>query len=160
LITPGIHHATLIVDDEERASWFYGQILGLEAKPRPGFKFPGLFFFCGEKQELHLIVAAKPLPREEDIFIQVDNTSETTRNFIRRHIALVVSDFHNTTKRLRENHIDILFDADNIGNDPDPLTLNLIEGWTRMYGRPPVFCRDPFGNLLEIIPGSADDTSS
>ena len=41
----GIHHATLIVDDEDRAAWFYGQVLGLSPKPRPGFKFPGAVIF-------------------------------------------------------------------------------------------------------------------
>jgi glyoxylase I family protein len=151
LAISGIHHATLIVDDEQRASWFYGKILGLEAKPRPRFKFPGLFYFCGEKQELHLIIAAKPLAKE-DLLIQIDDNSEITRNFIHRHVALVVSDFDSTKKRLAENHIDIVFDAHKVGNDSDPFTLNLIEGWSRMYGAPPFFCRDPFGNLLEIIP--------
>lgn len=153
----GIHHATLIVDDEQRASWFYGQVLGLKAKPRPRFRFPGLFYFCGKRQELHLIVAAKPLTREEDLFIRINDASEITRNFIHRHVALVVTDFRRTKKRLAENHVDILFDADKLGDEPDSLTVNLIEGWTRMYGAPPFFCRDPFGNLLEIIPPGAED---
>jgi catechol 2,3-dioxygenase-like lactoylglutathione lyase family enzyme len=156
LTISGIHHATLIVDDEQRASWFYGQVLGLESKPRPRFKFPGLFYFCG-RQELHLIIAAKPLTKEGDLYIQINDASEITRNFIHRHVALVVSDFDSTKNRLTENHVDILFDADKIGNDSDPFTLNLIDGWTRMYGAPPFFCRDPFGNLLEIIPGKPED---
>jgi catechol 2,3-dioxygenase-like lactoylglutathione lyase family enzyme len=148
----GIHHATLIVDDEERASWFYGCVLGLKSKPRPRFKFPGLFYFCGG-QELHLIIAARPLGRE-DLFIHINDTSDITCNFIHRHVALIALDFDKLNKRLRENRIEILFDSER-GDDQtnDPLIANLMEGWTRMYGRPPIFCKDPFGNLLEIIPG-------
>ena len=56
----GIHHVTLLVDDEEKASHFYGQVLGLEQKPRPAFRFPGLFYRCGN-QEIHLIIASRPL---------------------------------------------------------------------------------------------------
>ena len=29
---------------------------------------------------------------------------------------------------------------------------NLIAGWMRMYNSIPVFCQDPFGNLLELVP--------
>lgn len=147
----GIHHATLIVTDEQRASWFYGQVLGLDLKPRPGFKFPGLFYHCGD-QELHLIVAAKPLT-SEDLFIRVNDISSITRRFIHRHVALIVSNLDNMKQRLKDNHIEILFDADQMRNDPDPLISNVIDGWNKMYGSPPLFCEDPFGNLLEIIPG-------
>ena len=70
----------------------------------------------------------------------------------------MVSDFDSTKKRLAENQVDILFDADKVASNSDPFVANLIEGWTKMYGAPPFFCRDPFGNLLEIIPGSPQDT--
>jgi catechol 2,3-dioxygenase-like lactoylglutathione lyase family enzyme len=147
-----IHHATLLVDDETQASWFYGQILGLKAKPRPKFKFPGLFYFCGDGQELHLIISATKIKQDDAIFIRIDNSSDVTRNYIHRHVALVVSDFDETRTRLRENGIDVLFDAEVTGPDYDVFTANLIEGWKKMYGAPPLFCRDPFGNILEIIP--------
>ena|SRR5579872_2390013 len=148
----GIHHATLIVDDEERASWFYGQVLGLQPKPRPRFKFPGLFYVCGG-QELHLIIAARPLGKE-DLFIRVDDTADITRNFIHRHVAFVVSDFEELKKRLEEYRVEILFDSVKVNEKgPDSLDYNLIDSWIKMYGKTPLFCRDPFGNLLEIIPG-------
>lgn len=150
----GIHHTTMIVDDEQLASWFYGQVLGLIPKPRPRFKFPGLFYFCG-KQELHLIIAAKPLSREE-LFIRINDISDITRKFIHRHVALLVSDFDGTRKRLADNRIEILFDAEKMDKNSDPLVSNLIEGWVKMYGSIPLFCQDPFGNLLEIIPDQRD----
>jgi catechol 2,3-dioxygenase-like lactoylglutathione lyase family enzyme len=152
MVFSGIHHATLIVGDEERASWFYGQVLGLQPRPRPRFKFPGLFYSCGD-QELHLIIAARPLGKE-DLFIRIDNTTDITRRFIHRHVAFVAPDFEALKKRLHDNNIEIVFDPDKVNEKgPDPLDTNLIESWLKMYGRPPIFCRDPFGNLLEIIPG-------
>jgi catechol 2,3-dioxygenase-like lactoylglutathione lyase family enzyme len=152
-----IHHATLIIDDEKKADWFYGELLGLEAKPRPRFDFPGLFYFCGEAQELHLITAARPNSRPDDLFIRIGGSSEITRNYIHRHVALIVSDFAATKQKLKDNHVNILFDADTVGEGADPFTINLIQGWIKMYGAPPFFCLDPFGNLLEIIPGSGED---
>ncbi len=45
-----------------------------------------------------------------------------------------------------------MFDSDNVnGEGSDQLLSNLTEGWIKMYGKPPIFCRDPFGNLLEIM---------
>ena len=40
----GIHHVTLLVQDRDRAAWFYDQVLGLEEIGRPNFDFPGLFY--------------------------------------------------------------------------------------------------------------------
>lgn len=155
----GIHHATLLVDDEQRASWFYGEVLGLEAKPRPQFNFPGLFYFCGKGQELHIIVSAKPLTRAKDLVIRINGASEITRSFIHRHVALVVSDFAGTKRRISENQVEIVFDADRASKS-DPFITTLIAGWSKMYGAPPFFCLDPFGNLLEIIPASPKEGHS
>jgi catechol 2,3-dioxygenase-like lactoylglutathione lyase family enzyme len=149
----GVHHVTFIVDDEQQACWFYGQVLGFELKPRPQFRFPGLFYFCGE-QELHLLISTKPMVRE-DLFIRINDNSDITRKFIHRHAALLVSDLDSVRERLRDNGVEILFDASTIDNrQSDPLISNVIEGWIKMYGMPPIFCLDPSGNLLEIIQGS------
>jgi catechol 2,3-dioxygenase-like lactoylglutathione lyase family enzyme len=148
----GVHHVTFIVDDEQQASWFYGRVLGFELKPRPRFTFPGLFYFCGD-QEVHLLISARPMVRE-DLFIRMNGADDITRKFIHRHAALVVSDLDGVRKRLKDNGIQILFDATMINDiESDPLISNLIEGWTKMYGAPPIFCQDPSGNLLEIIQG-------
>ena len=63
----GIHHVTLIVDDTERAAWFYGEVLGLEEKGRPSFAFPGLFYYADSehRQEVHLIVASRKLSHDD-----------------------------------------------------------------------------------------------
>jgi glyoxylase I family protein len=148
-----IHHVTLIVDDEERASRFYGQILGLEQKARPSFSFPGLFYRCGN-QEIHLIIASRPLT-QEDLFIRIDGPSDITRRYIHRHAALVVSDLSSLLTRLTEHGVEVLLDPRTLqATDSDPLLANLVQGWNKMYGTAPVFCLDPFGNLLEIVPAT------
>jgi len=146
-----IHHVTLIVGDKDRASHFYGEVLGLKEKLRPTFKFPGLFYRCGS-QEIHLIIASRPL-KHEDLFIQVDGVSEITRRFIHRHAALVVSDLDNLVNRLVDSGAEILLDSRSKSTaGSDPLLANLLDGWDHMYGGTPVFCLDPFGNLLELVP--------
>jgi len=145
----GIHHVTIPVDDEARAEWFYGEVLGLKLKARPEFKFPGLFYLCGDN-EIHLIIAGRPLAKE-DLFLRIDHEALITRRYIHRHAALIVSDWAGLRSRLEEHGVEILFGPDsNLENDP--LARNMVEGWLKMYGGVPIFCLDPFGNLLELIP--------
>lgn len=49
-----IDHVTLVVTDLERSRRFYADVLGMEEVPRPGFRFPGLWFQAGPTQ-IHLI---------------------------------------------------------------------------------------------------------
>lgn len=51
----GIDHVTLVVDSLERSRDFYVGLLGMREVPRPGFKFPGLWFQAGNTQ-IHLIL--------------------------------------------------------------------------------------------------------
>ena len=53
--TKDLNHIALHVADLEASMEFYGQVLGFEAIPRPGFSFPGAWYRLGESQELHLI---------------------------------------------------------------------------------------------------------
>lgn len=145
----GIHHLTLLVDDKDRAAAFYGQILGLREKIRPDFDFPGLFYHCGDNQEIHIIVASRPMTRE-DLFITFKG-DEITRRWIHRHAAFKVLDFESVSRRLAENNIEILFSPDELGPD-DEQSRATIEGWKAMYGTVPTFCKDPFNNVLELIP--------
>src|SRR5438128_7440715 len=139
----GLHHVTLIVDDHERAAWFYGKVLGLSEIPRYDFKFPGLFYHCGD-QEVHLIVASRPVSREQ-LFIQPAGAAEMSVNFIHRHIALAISNWASLQVSLRANKIRITFSEETV--DPnDDFANNLIAGWKSRYGSVPVFCLDPFDN--------------
>lgn len=145
----GIHHVTLLVDDEERAAWFYGEVLGLKEKSRPSFKFPGIFYTSGN-QEIHIIIASRPLSYE-DLFIDIGGVSDITRRHIHRHVALAVSEWDGLERRLEENGIEILFGPNCVEPD-DELSRNMIDGWIRMYSGVPVFCFDPFKNLIELVP--------
>lgn len=49
-----INHATLVVDDLERAAIFYRDELGLEALPAFDLDFPAQFFRINQSQQLHL----------------------------------------------------------------------------------------------------------
>ena len=146
----GIHHVTLIVNDAEQAKWFYGEVLGLEEKQRPGFDFPGLFYWVGEGQEIHLIVTSRPLSHE-DLFIRCGGGTERTLRHIHRHAALRVSDLPAYEQRLEDHGVKILFSESRSDRD-DKLTGNMMAGWRAGYGGIPLFCEDPFGNLLELVP--------
>lgn len=147
----GLHHVTLLVGDSDRAAWFYGQVLGLAEKPRPSFDFPGLFYHCGP-HEIHLIVAAS-LPAHGDLTLRLSDGALITRRYIHRHAALVVLDLSALRARLQAHGVELLFEPDQIAPD-DALGQNMIAGWRRMYGQVPIFCADPFGNLLELVPAA------
>jgi len=152
----GIHHVTLLVEDQGKAAWFYGDVLGLEEKGRPSFKFPGLFYFCGN-QEIHLIVSAENL-HKDDLFIDigVDETGEgesevVTRRHIHRHAAFLVSDLKELRARLEAHDVEILH-AEDLTDLNDELAVNMMNGWHKMYGAVPIFVFDPFQNLIEFVP--------
>ena len=121
----GIHHVTVIVDDRERAQWFYEEVLGLEEKSRPSSKFPGMFYSCGD-QEIHLIIASRA-QGHEDIFITIDGTKEETRRHIHRHAAFVVPDLDALRERLTEHGVKVLFDPKAAPPD-DELSRNMVAG--------------------------------
>jgi lactoylglutathione lyase len=50
-----LNHVALYVEDLDKSIRFYGELLELEALPRPAFDFPGAWFRLGSRQELHLI---------------------------------------------------------------------------------------------------------
>ena len=147
----GLHHVTLLIDDVEKAAGFYGGVLELTPKPRPAFDFPGLFYHCGS-QEIHLI-ATPQLPPDGPLTLRFSDGLQDSRRFIHRHAALLVPDLAALKQRLHAHGVEILFDPAQLAPD-DALAQNLMAGWMRMYGRVPVFCCDPAGNLLELVPGS------
>ena len=55
-----IDHVTIIVTDVDRATVFYGAMLGLRQVPRPeSFDFPGVWYQIGDT---FLLVLGKPAP--------------------------------------------------------------------------------------------------
>ena len=87
----GIHHASVLVTDLERARGFYEGILGLSVNPsRPGKSFDGLWYDVGTEQ-IHLIVA-----NEHDL---ADETPLYPG--IRRHVALRVDNLSTLEAKLK-----------------------------------------------------------
>lgn len=87
----GIHHASVLVTDLERARGFYEGILGLTINPsRPGKSFDGLWYDVGSEQ-IHLIVA--------DTHDLEDETALYPG--IRRHVALRVEGLSGLETKLR-----------------------------------------------------------
>ena len=146
----GLHHVTLLVDDVDKAAAFYGGVLQMDARPRPAFDFPGLFYRCGQ-QELHIIVTPQ-MPDSGELTLRFSDGSASTRRYVHRHAAFLVPDLPALKQRLQASGVEILFDPAQVAAD-DALAHNLMAGWMRMYNGIPVFCQDPFGNLLELVPG-------
>ena len=89
----GIHHASVLVTDLDRARVFYEEILGLVINPsRPGKAFDGLWYDVGDSQ-IHLIVADR-----HDL---ADETSLYPG--VRRHVALRVKDLGILKSRLEQH---------------------------------------------------------
>ena len=148
----GLHHATLLVDDVDKAAWFYGDVLELAPNPRPNIDYPGLFYRCGD-QQIHLIVTPH-LPPAGDLLLRFEDGSTGSRTYIHRHAALIARDLPALKQRLQANGVEILIDPDHL-DAADSLTKNLVAAWMRMYNQVPLFCLDPFGNLLEFVPARA-----
>jgi catechol 2,3-dioxygenase-like lactoylglutathione lyase family enzyme len=146
----GLHHVTLLVDDVDKAAWFYGDVLQLPSGSRPDFDFPGLFYRCGD-QQIHLIATPR-LPPPGELLLQLGDGSTHTRRYIHRHAALIARDLPALRQRLQDHGVEILVDPAHV-DAGDALTHNLLAAWMRMYNQVPLFCMDPFENLLELVPG-------
>ncbi len=110
------HHITLVVNDLDRARWFYEKFLGLQPVRRRTQIFEGATYRC-PNLEIHLLVAEEhPAPS-------------------RRHVAFEVIDFDRVVKSL---------DAERVRIAGGP-------GRREHDGSRFVYCRDPDGNLIEIV---------
>jgi glyoxylase I family protein len=117
----GIHHASVLVADTERALRFYCGVLGLAPDPnRPPLPFPGAWLQVGGGQQLHLLELPNP-----------DAGSERPEHGGRdRHNALHVRGLDRLEAALVQAQI--------------PYSSS-------RSGRRALFCRDPDGNTLELI---------
>ncbi|MFA5530392.1 MAG: VOC family protein [Thiohalomonadaceae bacterium] len=84
-----IQHISLLVADTARALAFYGDILGLEAAPRPALGFRGAWLQVGD-QQIHLLELPNPDPVE-------GRPEHGGRD---RHVAFAVADLEAFTRRL------------------------------------------------------------
>ena len=116
----GIHHASLLVRDIDRSLGFYRDLLGLSPdSKRPDLGYPGAWMQAGG-QQIHLM----ELPTPDPLTGRPDHGGRD------RHIALLVSDIEQISKRLDEAGL--------------PYTLS-------RSGRKALFCRDPDKNALEFV---------
>jgi catechol 2,3-dioxygenase-like lactoylglutathione lyase family enzyme len=51
----GMNHFTILTDNVEATTAFYGELLGLEPGERPPFTFPGAWLYAGGQPILHVI---------------------------------------------------------------------------------------------------------
>ena len=88
----GIHHASFLTDDLDRARAFYEDVLGLRINPdRPSMGFEGVWYDAGS-QQIHLMA----LPGVER---GLERPAHGGRD---RHVALRVSDMQMLITRLDE----------------------------------------------------------
>ena len=78
-----IQHATVIVDDLEKACAFYEQELGLEPLPTFNLDFPAQFFKVNDEQQIHV-------------------TEWEDKTSFRGHLCLQVDDFDSIFFRMKE----------------------------------------------------------
>ena len=122
-----IDHVTLVVKDMQRSRRFYVDLLGLEEVPRPGFRFPGMWFQAGPTQ-IHLI-------GEHDesgpAGVRAADGASISRT---NHFAFEVADANAAAAYLREQGIAI---AAGPKQRPD--------------GPTQVYVHDPDGHLVELF---------
>jgi catechol 2,3-dioxygenase-like lactoylglutathione lyase family enzyme len=57
----GMNHFTILAEDLDATRAFYTEVLGLTEGYRPPFRFPGIWFYAGDRPILH-IIHKSPLP--------------------------------------------------------------------------------------------------
>jgi catechol 2,3-dioxygenase-like lactoylglutathione lyase family enzyme len=95
-----IDHVTVVVKSLEKSREFYVDVLGMQEVPRPGFRFPGLWFQAGATQ-IHLI---EEHPESGPAKVFVPEECEISRT---HHFAFEVDDAMAATERLKELGIPI-----------------------------------------------------
>lgn len=117
----GIHHHSIISTNPNATRHFYGDQLGLQELPTPStFKFPVIWYACGDEQ-LHLLI------------------KDDTDTLSPRHIALYIEDVEAARKDLRDKGVAIdettpIPGADRFFvQDPDGNRIELIQ-WKILWG--------------------------
>lgn len=112
-----LHHVNILVDDLDAGVAFYRDVVGMVLDDTPDHDFPSQFFKFANGTQIHMNEFADERP-------------------FRAHFCIVVDDFNETFRRLRNAGV----------IDVEPW------GKVRMIptGSMQLFARDPSGNLLEI----------
>jgi glyoxylase I family protein len=121
---PPIHsilHASVLVEDTERALSFYRDVLGLEVEPgRPDLGYPGAWLKAGE-QQIHLLELPNPDP----------TTGRPAHGGRDRHVALGVSDLEGLCRALERAGIPYTRSRSGRAalfcRDPDGNAVELVE---------------------------------
>ncbi|MFN0088801.1 MAG: VOC family protein [Acidimicrobiales bacterium] len=73
----GVHHIALNVDDVEKTTNFYVDVLGLEKVDRPDFGFPGSWLRLADGRQIHLVKAEDhKAPRGQHFALHVADLDE------------------------------------------------------------------------------------
>lgn len=152
----GYHHVTLLVRDIAEARQFYGEVLGLPPIDRPSLRgFPeGAFYQCGDLQ-LHLTAWPTVKAPASPVDLPPPVLPGVSFQVWDRHLAFQTEDIWVTYERLKDAGVDMVQAPrrlDGQAADAGDLGQTLIDAWYTMYRMIPIFCRDPSGNLIEIVP--------
>lgn len=117
-----LHHCSLIISDTEQSLTFYRDILGLSVDDnRPDLGFAGAWLRVGSENQQ---IHLLELPNPDPVDGRPEHGGRD------RHTALLVDNLENIVKKLNQNSI--------------KFTLS-------KSGRKALFCRDPDGNVVELI---------
>ena len=79
IVTRGIHHVSINVNNVDAALDFYVGVLNLELKHRPDLGFPGAWIQAGE-QEIHLLGIDSGAPVKEQHFAFAVSDADTVHH--------------------------------------------------------------------------------
>ena len=155
-IVKGYHHVTLLVRDLDEAKRFYGEVLGLIPINRPSLPgFPeGAFYRCGNLQ-LHLTAWPTVEVPKSPINLPPPEIPEVSFQSWDRHLAFQVENIWETYERLKAAGVEIVQAPRRLDDEvpkADGAGQTMVNAWHAMYRMVPLFCRDPSGNLIEIVP--------
>jgi catechol 2,3-dioxygenase-like lactoylglutathione lyase family enzyme len=116
-----LNHVTVRTHDLEATKDFYENVLGLTAGPRPPFRFPGYWLYCGENPVVHLVLHADAIG---------GGLSRDTGSF--DHVAFTSNDFPVMRERLtklgvafREQQVPAASNRQLFVEDPNGVTIEL-----------------------------------
>lgn len=117
----GLHHGSVLVEDMDKALYFYCDILGLKKSPnRPEMAYDGAWLDVGS-QQIHLL----NLSRTEQLLLQPEHVGRD------RHLAIYVDDMTKLLNVLKAHKISYTRSASGrqalFCRDPDGNGLEFIQ---------------------------------